>query len=98
MRTLLGKNTVAENEARVQSEIADTKGTRSLAVQTRQQLQQQAPELSSLVSVTPVTVQEIQGICRPDEVLVEYYAEGKELYAFVLSKAACRASSSKARG
>ena len=53
VRTLLAKNTVAENEARVQSEIADTKGTRSLVVQTRQQLQQQAPELSSLVSVTP---------------------------------------------
>ena len=27
VRTLLAKNTVAENEARVQSEIADTKGT-----------------------------------------------------------------------
>ena len=60
VRTLLAKNTVAETEARVQSETADTKGTRSLVVQTRQQLQQQAPELSSLVTVTPVTVQEIQ--------------------------------------
>ena len=59
---------------------------RSLAVQTRQQLQQQAPELSSLVSVTPVTVEEIQGKLPADEVLVEYYAEGKELYAFVLSR------------
>ena len=72
----VGKRTLAESEARVQSETADTKGTRSLAVQTRQQLQQQAPELSSLVSVTPVTVQEIQGKLPADEVLVEYYAEG----------------------
>ena len=90
VRTLLAKNTVAENEARVQSEIADTKGTRSLVVQTRQQLQQQAPELASLVTVTPVTVQEIQGKLPTDEVLVEYYAEGKEVYAFVLTKAGLR--------
>jgi CHAT domain-containing protein len=87
VRTLLARADSAESEARVQSETADTKGTRSLAVQTRQQLQQQAPELSSLVTVTPVTVQEIQGKLPADEVLVEYYAEGKELYAFVLSKA-----------
>ncbi len=86
VRTLLAKADTAEAEARVQGETADTKGTRSLAVQTRQQLQQQVPELSSLVSVTPVTVQEVQGKLPADEVLVEYYAEGKELYAFVLSK------------
>jgi len=87
VRTLLAKADTAESEARVQGETANIKATRSLAVQTRQQLHQQAPELSSLVSVTPVTVQEIQGKLPSDEVLVEYYAEGKELYAFVLSKA-----------
>ena len=87
VRTLLAKADTAESEARVQGGTADTKGTRSLVVQTRQQLQQQAPELSSLVTVTPVTVQEIQGRLPSDEVLVEYYAEGRELYAFVLSKA-----------
>ena len=64
VRTLLAKADTAESEARVQGGTADTKGTRSLVVQTRQQLQQQAPELSSLVTVTPVTVQEIQGDCR----------------------------------
>ncbi len=86
MRTLLAKADTAESEARMQSETADTGHQRSLAVQARQQLQQQVPELSSLVSVTPVTVQEIQRRLLADEVLVEYYAEGKELYAFVLSK------------
>ncbi|MBI5780961.1 MAG: CHAT domain-containing protein, partial [Rhodocyclales bacterium] len=86
VRTLLAKADTAESEARMQSETADTGHQRSLAVQARQQLQQQVPELSSLVTVTPVTAQEIQGRLLADEVLVEYYAEGKELYAFVLSK------------
>jgi CHAT domain-containing protein len=86
VHTLLAKADTAESEARMQSETADTGHQRSLAVHARQQLQQQAPELSSLVSVTPVTVQEIQGRLLADEVLVEYYAEGKEVYAFVLSK------------
>lgn len=53
VRTLLAKADTAEVESRVQGESADTKGTRSLVVQTRQQLHQQAPELSSLVSVSP---------------------------------------------
>ncbi|MEK7816027.1 MAG: CHAT domain-containing protein [Pseudomonadota bacterium] len=87
VRTLLAKADMAEAEARVQSENADTKGTRSLVVQTRRELQTQAPELASLVTVTPVTVQEIQSKLLADEVLVEYYAEGKELYAFVLTRA-----------
>ncbi len=86
VRTLLAKADTVESEARVQNFSADTGRQRSLAVQTRQQLQQQAPELSSLVSVTPVTAQEIQNRIPTDEVLVEYYAEGKDLYAFVLSK------------
>ena len=87
VRTLLARANTAEAEGRVQDFGADTGHQRSLAVQTRQQLQQQAPEMSSLMSVTPVTVQEIQGRLPADEVLVEYYAEGKELYAFVLTRA-----------
>ncbi len=87
VRTLLARADSAEAEARVQNFNADAGHQRSLVVQTRQQLNQQAPELASLVTVTPVTVQEIQGKLPTDEVLVEYYAEGKELYVFVLSKA-----------
>ncbi len=90
VRTLLAKVDAADAELRAQSETTDAKGTRSLAVQTRQQLYQQAPELASLVTVTPVTVQEIQGKLPADEVLVEYYAEGKEVYAFVLTKTGLR--------
>ena len=86
VRTLLARANTAEAEGRVQDFSADTGRQRSLAIQTRQQLHQQAPELSSLVTVTPVTVQEIQNRLPSDEVLVEYYAEGKEVYAFVLSK------------
>ncbi len=87
VRTLLARVNTAEAEGRAQDASAETTRHRSLAIQTRQRLQQQAPELSSLVSVSSVTVQEIQGKLPTDEVLVEYYAEGKELYAFVLSKA-----------
>ena len=86
VRTLLARANTAEAEGRMQDASAETARQRSLAVQTRQQLHRQAPELSSLVSVTPVTVQEIQNRIPTDEVLVEYYAEGKDLYAFVLSK------------
>lgn len=90
VRTLLARADSAEAEARVQNFNADAGHQRSLVVQTRQQLNQQAPELASLVTVTPVTVQEIQEKLPTDEVLVEYYAEGKEVYAFVLSKAGLR--------
>jgi len=86
VRTLLARVNTAEAEGRAQDASAETTRHRSLAIQTRQRLQQQAPELSSLVSVSSVTVQEIQGKLPTDEVLVEYYAEGKELYVFVLSK------------
>jgi CHAT domain-containing protein len=87
VRSLLAQANTAEDAVRAQDFSADAGRQRSLAVQNRQQLQLQAPELSSLVTVTPVTVQEIQGRLPAEEVLVEYYAEGKELYAFVLSKA-----------
>ncbi len=90
VRTLLARANSAEAEGRAQDSSADTGKQRSLAVQSRQQLGQQAPELASLVTVTPVTVQEIQNRLPSDEVLVEYYAEGKEVYAFVLSKAGLR--------
>jgi CHAT domain-containing protein len=90
VRTLLARADTAEAEGRAQDFSAETGKQRSLAIQARQRLIQQAPELSSLVTVTPVTVQEIQGKLPSDEVLVEYYAEGKEVYAFVLSKAGLR--------
>ncbi|MFZ2303822.1 MAG: hypothetical protein WAV98_03495, partial [Minisyncoccia bacterium] len=86
VRTLLAQANTAEIKGRAQDASLETTRHRNLAIQTNQQLQQQAPELASLVSVTPVTVQDIQGRLPANEVLVEYYASGKELYAFVLSK------------
>lgn len=86
VRTLLASANTAELNARVQDASPETVRQRTLAIQSHQQLQQQAPELASLVTVTPVTVSDLQSQLSASEVLVEYYAAGKELYAFVLSK------------
>jgi CHAT domain-containing protein len=60
----------------------------SRALQVKQRLQAVAPELASLVTVMPVAAAKIQSLLQPDEVLVEYYYEGDDLYAFVVTKEA----------
>ena len=59
--------------------------TRNLAVQLRTQLQTQAPELASLVTVTNTPIGEIQPLIRPDEALLEYYYTDRELVVFVMT-------------
>ncbi len=56
--------------------------TRSL----RQQLAAEAPELASLVTVGDIDVPGIVSRLGPDEILVEYYGRGDELYAFVVTR------------
>jgi CHAT domain-containing protein len=85
IRELLAMTDKSEQEALVQDFHAKKDNTRSLIVKTKEQLQQQASELASLVSVTSVSVAEIQRLIPPDETLVEYYYTEKDLYAFVLT-------------
>ncbi len=62
----------------------------SRALEVKQKLQTVAPELASLVTVMPVTVSKIQSLLQPDEALVEYYYEGDDLNAFVVTREAVR--------
>ena len=65
---------------------------RNLAIKKAQELSAVAPELASLVSVTSVPLKEIQDGLLPNEVIVEYYFQGADLYAVTLSKNGVRAA------
>ena len=85
VRELLAMTDKSEQEALVQDVRSKKDNTRSLIIKTKEQLQQQASELASLVSVTSMTVAEIQTLIPADETLIEYYYTDKDLYAFVLT-------------
>lgn len=51
----------------------------------RQEIQRAAPELSTLVTVTAVPAEELKRLVKPDEALLEYYYQGSDLYAFVVT-------------
>lgn len=61
--------------------------SRSIVVKARQNLQQEAPELASLVTVVSAPVSEIKALIPRGETLVVYYYYGSDMYAFVLSAA-----------
>jgi len=56
-----------------------------------EQLTTAAPEIASLVTVSPHSAAEIRGQLDADEVLVEYYQEGDALYGFVVTRDAVTA-------
>ena len=85
VRELLAMTDKSEQEALVQDVRSKKDNTRSLIIKTKDQLQQQASELASLVSVTSMSVAEIQKLIPADETLIEYYYTDKDLYAFVLT-------------
>ncbi len=82
IRKLLDGAHAVEVESLAQTGDAKRTLTISTAVKS---LQQQAPELASLVSVSSVLVSEIQGLLSGDESLIEYYYDGHGLYAFILT-------------
>ncbi|RME35478.1 MAG: CHAT domain-containing protein [Gammaproteobacteria bacterium] len=64
---------------------AERSSTRSIAIKARTTLAQQAPELSSLVTVEAPDVKEIQRLLPKAETLIEYYGSGDDLFAFVVT-------------
>lgn len=52
-------------------------------VSARNQLRKKNPELASLVTVSPVSVADVQSRLKPNEVLVEYYISDGNLLAFM---------------
>ncbi|MBF0128835.1 MAG: CHAT domain-containing protein [Alphaproteobacteria bacterium] len=66
-------------------------GRRNAVEAMKKALHATAPELASLVTVTGASASGIQALLSPGETLVEYYASGSDMYAFVVSREALRA-------
>lgn len=83
---LLAQLDAADTTARLQSDAASSpSGTRNLEV-TRRAIREASAELASLVSVSPVPTGELRALLGPDEVLVEYYYQDRDFYAFILDR------------
>lgn len=85
LRTVIALNDSSEAEAIAPDNKADKSRTRSIALKAKNDLQLEAPELASLVSVSSTSLSEIKAIIPKGEALIEYYYSGKDMYAFVLS-------------
>lgn len=72
------------------SSAGETNSARNLTA-ARQEIKSVAPELSSLVTVSSVSSEELRGLIGEHEALVEYYYRGRDLYAFVLDRRQLRA-------
>jgi len=68
-------NPVSDNPSRL----------RSVSLKARLGLREKSSELASLVTVSSPAMAEIKELIPKDETLVEYYYNGKDMYAFVLS-------------
>ena len=81
-----------DEERRVPAASAEQSSLRSSRdLEVKAKLRTVAPELASLVTVGQVTTGDIQSLLQRDETLVEFYYQGDDLYAFVLSKDAVKA-------
>jgi len=85
---LLNELDTQEAEARVQKP-ESIRGSR--AAEVKQRLKTMAPELAALVTVASVAAKDVQALLQPDETLVEYYYEGDDLYAFIVTREALKA-------
>ena len=88
VRTTLAELDKAENELTVVAQgqdVADRSKTRSVVLALRKDLQEKAPELAALVSVTIPSTADIQNRLKDDETLLEYYSTGRDWYAFILT-------------
>jgi CHAT domain-containing protein len=91
VRALLAMGESAEREERIQIAAGQAPAqSRALAAQATRQLRAQAPQLASLVSVTYSSVAEIQQRLPDDEVLLEFYYDERNAFAFVLTRADLR--------
>jgi CHAT domain-containing protein len=89
VKTILGD--LQNLEMQVASEDSSVNGTRrrdidARIVQDKAQLNQVAPNVAALVTVSADSIADIRATLGPDETLVEYYQSGDDLFAFVLSK------------
>ena len=77
-----------ERDSQAQYETArpqSASGERSLQL-ALQEIRRTSPDLSSLVTVSSVPLEDLRALLREGETLVEYYYQGTQLYAFVLNR------------
>jgi CHAT domain-containing protein len=98
-RLILAQLDAADLASRVPAPGADagTAGTRGLDV-ARNEIRQAAPELSTLVTVSSVPLEELKSLIGESETLVEYYYQGDNLYAFILTRQRLEAVKLNAEG
>jgi CHAT domain-containing protein len=87
-RTTLARLEKAEDSLAIVAQVEDKenqKKNRAVVLALKKDLQEKAPELAALVSVTTPATAEIQSRIKDDETLLEYYYTGKEWYVFVLT-------------
>jgi CHAT domain-containing protein len=72
--------------------------TRGIITTKKQEILQAAPELASLVTVNAPNVRELQKLLPKDEMLVEYYGVGDDLYVFLLNKVGVSAGKLNGKG
>jgi CHAT domain-containing protein len=87
-RLILAQLDSADLAARSQHVTAENPGEtgiRSLDI-ARAEIRAAVPDLSTLVTVTAVPPDELRSLVGDQETLIEYYYQGKELYAFVLDR------------
>jgi CHAT domain-containing protein len=85
IKNLLAQNTSKEAELMVQDPSLNKTEMRSMMVKDRDKLTEQSPELASLVSVASLATNEIQSNIPQNEILIEYYYAGNDMFAFILS-------------
>lgn len=73
-------------------------GTLRQLQELQQKIRESAPELAALVTVSAVPAMELKGLLRPDEVLVEYYLQGDDFFAFVLGAGPLKAIRLEGKG
>ena len=85
LRSVIALNDRVEAETIALDNPTNKSQTRGIAIQVKRDLQREAPELASLVTVNPIPISGIQSLIPKGEALVEYYYSGKDIYVFVLS-------------
>jgi len=85
IKAALAMNDTAEAETIIQDSALDKSRSRSLQIKIREELNNKAPELVSLITVTSQPLRELQAHLPKEEALIEYYYLDRDMYAFVLS-------------
>jgi CHAT domain-containing protein len=82
----------SQKQAPVDMSKAGGDSTRSATAQRRNELNQVAPELASLIAVSAVPLSEIRARLHPTEAIIEFYFQGRELFVSVVSSSSVRSA------